>query len=59
VNTIAPIGLDLPKSVFDVHAVNAEEQVVLHRPMRRSQLLKWFTKLPPRRSQGSFPGAET
>jgi transposase len=46
-NTITRIGLDLAKSVFEVHAVNAEEQVVHHRSLRRAQVLKWFAKLPP------------
>ena len=46
-HSITRIGLDLAKSVFQVHAVNAQEQVVLHRSLRRAQLLKWFAKLPP------------
>ena len=46
-DTITRIGLDLAKSVFEVHAVNAQEQVVLHRSLRRNQLVKWFAKLPP------------
>ena len=46
-DTITRIGLDLAKSVFEVHAVNALEQVVLHRSLRRAQLLKWFAKLSP------------
>lgn len=44
---ISRIGLDLAKSVFEVHAVNAQEQVVLRRSLRRSQLLRWFARLPP------------
>ena len=46
-HTITRIGLDLAKSVFQVHAVNAQEEVVLHRSLRRAQLLKWFAKLSP------------
>jgi transposase len=44
---ITRIGLDLAKGVFQVHAVNAQEQVMLRRSLRRSQLLAWFGKLPP------------
>jgi transposase len=44
---ITRIGLDLAKSVFQVHAVNAQEQVVVRRPLRRNQVLNWFGKLPP------------
>ena len=44
---ITRIGLDIAKNVFEVHAVNAREQVVIHRSLRRNQLLAWFSKLPP------------
>ena len=44
---ISRIGLDIAKGVFQVHAVNAEEQVVVRRSLRRGQLLSWFGKLPP------------
>jgi transposase len=43
---IIRIGLDIAKSVFEVHAVNAQEQVVVRRPLRRHQLLNWFAKQP-------------
>src|SRR5665213_1847879 len=33
--TISRIGLDIAKSVFEVHAVNAQEQVVVRRSLRR------------------------
>src|SRR3984885_1003255 len=44
---ITTIGLDLAKSVFQVHGVDATGQVVLRKPLRRSQMLPFFTKLPP------------
>ena len=44
---IIKVGLDLAKSVFEIHAVNAQEQVVVRRSLRRSQLLNWFAKQPP------------
>jgi len=43
---ITRIGLDIAKNVFEVHAVNAQEQVVVHRSLRRNQLLVWFGQLP-------------
>jgi transposase len=45
--TITRIGLDLAKSVFEVHAVNAQEQVVVRRSLRRNQVLSWFAKQSP------------
>jgi transposase len=44
---ILRIGLDIAKNVFEVHAVNAQEQVVVRRSLRRNQVLSWFAKLPP------------
>ncbi len=44
---VTRIGLDLAKSVFQVHGVNADEKVTIRRSLRRGQLLAWFSKLPP------------
>lgn len=44
---ITTIGLDLAKSIFQVHAVNAAGTVVVRKALRRSQVLPFFTKLPP------------
>ena len=44
---IIKIGVDIAKNVFEVHAVNAQEQVVVRRSLRRNQVLAWFGKLPP------------
>jgi hypothetical protein len=41
------IGLDLAKSVFQVHGVDADGAVVLRRQFRRSQVLAFFEKLRP------------
>ena len=43
---ITTIGLDLAKSVFQVHAVDAEGHVVVRRALRRAQVLPFFAKLP-------------
>jgi transposase len=44
---ITRIGLDIAKNVFEVHAVNAQEQVVVRRSLRRNQVLNWFAKQSP------------
>ena len=44
---ITTIGLDLAKSVFQVHAVGADGKVVLRRQVRRSQMLAFFAGLAP------------
>ena len=44
---ITTIGLDLAKSVFQVHGVDATGQVVVRKSLRRSQMLAFFTKLAP------------
>ena len=44
---ITTIGLDLAKSVFQVHGVDAAGQAVVRKSLRRSQMLPFFAKLPP------------
>ena len=44
---ITTIGLDLAKSVFQVHAASADSSMVLNRKLRRSELLAFFAKLQP------------
>src|SRR6476660_169025 len=43
---ITTIGLDLAKSVFQVHGVDATGQVVIRRSLRRSQMMPFFARLP-------------
>lgn len=43
---ITRVGIDLAKNVFEVHAVNAADQVVVRRSLRRNQVLTWFSRLP-------------
>jgi transposase len=43
------IGVDTSKSVFQVHGVDAAEQVVLRKKLRRRDFLAFFAKLPPTR----------
>ena len=42
---ITTIGLDLAKSVFQVHAVGQDGKIVLRRQVRRAQMLEFFAKL--------------
>lgn len=41
------IGLDIAKSVFQVHGVDAEGGVVIRQKLTRARLLKFFGKLAP------------
>jgi transposase len=43
---ITTIGLDLAKSVFQVHGIDATGRVVVRKSLRRSQMLPFFAKLP-------------
>ena len=44
---ITTIGLDIAKSVFQVHGVDAAGQVILRRQLNRRYVLAFFQKLPP------------
>jgi transposase len=44
---ITTIGLDIAKSVFQVHGVDAGGQVVIRRQLKRRYVLAFFQKLPP------------
>src|SRR3989304_777713 len=41
------IGLDIAKSVFQVHSVDAQGSVVVRRQLKRRYVLAFFQKLPP------------
>src|SRR5512140_2250739 len=45
--TITTIGLDIAKSVFRVHGVDAGGQAVIRRQLKRRSVLAFFQKLPP------------
>lgn len=44
---IIRIGMDTSKHVFQLHGVNAVEQPVLRKKLRRKEMLDFFGKLPP------------
>jgi len=45
--TVTTIGLDLAKSVFQVHGIDAENRVIIRRQLKRRYVLAFFKKLPP------------
>jgi transposase len=44
---VTTIGLDIAKSVFQVHGIDAEGQVIIRRQLRRRYVLPFFRKLAP------------
>src|SRR6516225_2910262 len=44
---ITTIGLDIAKSVFQVHGVDANGHLVIRRQLKRRHVLAFFQKLPP------------
>jgi transposase len=44
---ITTIGLDIAKSVFQVHGIDAQGQVAIRRQLKRRYVLAFFEKLPP------------
>jgi len=43
---ITTIGLDIAKSVFQVHGVDAQGRVIIRRQLKRRYVLAFFQKLP-------------
>ena len=43
---VTTVGLDIAKSVFQVHGVDAAGQVVIRRQLKRRYVLAFFEKLP-------------
>ena len=44
---IATIGLDIAKNVFQVHAIDSDEKVVVRKQLRRGQVMRFFEELSP------------
>jgi transposase len=44
---VTTIGLDIAKNAFQVHGIDAVEKVVIRKPLRRAQVMKFFEALPP------------
>src|SRR5512132_1251126 len=45
--TVTTIGLDIAKSVFQVHGVDAAGNVIVRRQLKRRYVLPFFQRLPP------------
>jgi transposase len=45
-HTVTTIGLDIAKSVFQVHGIDAEDRVIIRRQLKRRYVLAFFEKLP-------------
>lgn len=45
--TVTVVGVDLAKSVFQVHALDGAGEPVIRRAIRRGAMLKFFSSLPP------------
>jgi len=43
---VTTIGLDIAKTIFQVHGVDAAGRVVLRQKLSRSRVLEFFAKLP-------------
>ena len=44
---VSTIGLDIAKSVFQVHGVDADGAVVMRKRVGRARVLEFFAALPP------------
>lgn len=44
---VVTVGVDLAKNVFQVHAIGADGKVLVRRQLRRGEVLKFFSSLPP------------
>jgi transposase len=44
---VATVGFDLAKNVVQVHAIAADGCVLVRRQLRRGEVVKFFSQLPP------------
>jgi transposase len=44
---VSTIGVDIAKSVFQVHGVDTDGTVVICKRLYRTKILKFFADLPP------------
>jgi len=49
---IITVGLDLAKSIFQVHGIADDGSIVVRRALRRSQVLDFFRSIDPCRDRG-------
>ena len=46
-SSVTIIGLDIAKNVFQVHGVDATGGCIVAKAVRRGQLLRFFSSVPP------------
>jgi hypothetical protein len=51
VQTVKTVGLNIAKSIFQVHGMDAAGKFIFHRQLKRRYVLAFFEKLPPYPSQ--------
>ena len=44
---VSTIGLDIAKSVFQIHGVDTDGTVVIRKRVSRAKVLEYFSDLPP------------
>ena len=44
---ITTVGIDLAKSVFQIHGVDERGKAALRKQLKRAEVLKFFANLPP------------
>jgi transposase len=44
---ITTVGIDLAKSVFQVHAIDGQGKIVLRKQFKRDQVIRFFANVPP------------
>ena len=44
---ITTVGIDLAKSVFQIHGVDDRGRAVLRKQLKRTEMLSFFANLPP------------
>jgi transposase len=49
---VITIGLDIAKSIFQVHGVDVDGAVVIRKRISRSRMLKFFAENPPKNEIG-------
>ena len=45
-DNVSTIGIDIAKNVFQIHGIDNADEVVVRRQLKRSQVLKFFKRLP-------------
>ena len=45
--TVTTIGLDIAKSVFQVHGVDVQGKTIIRQQLKRARVVSFFQKLPP------------